>query len=47
MGSVANAALEAVVGLGLLAAMFGAVITIPAVAALLFENKEAPNKTNQ
>ncbi|MEC8277368.1 MAG: hypothetical protein VX026_06615 [Myxococcota bacterium] len=47
MGSVANAALEAVVGLGLLGAMFGAVITIPAVAAFLFENKEAPNKTNQ
>jgi hypothetical protein len=44
MGSVANAALEAVVGLGLLGTLFGSVIAIPAVAAILFEIKEAKNK---
>ena len=44
MGSVANAALEAVVGLGLLGAMFGAVITIPAVAAFSSKTKKPPTK---
>lgn len=44
MDSVANAALEAVVGLGLFGAIFGSVIAIPTVAAILFEIKEAKNK---
>ena len=47
MDSVANATLELIVGLGLLGAIFGSVITLPAIAAFLFEVKEAPNKQNQ
>jgi hypothetical protein len=40
MGSVANAALEAVVGFGLFGLMFGTIIAIPMVIAVITEAKE-------